>query len=117
MGWWVFISAQTYVDGGLSTDDLGRERVQFGHILQGGREETEEGTEEGIKSTLSMCILQCLGQVPTYHISRGHVHTIAAATYMHKNPFVEHPRGPHGPNLCEFHLSAHGCFSRTLYMV
>lgn len=29
---------QTYVDGGLSTDDLGRERIELGDILQEGRE-------------------------------------------------------------------------------
>ena len=32
----VLLLVQTYVDGGLSTDDLWGERVQLGDILQGG---------------------------------------------------------------------------------
>lgn len=43
----MYYLVQTYVDGGLSTDDLGREGVQLGHILQGeGREGGGEGREE-----------------------------------------------------------------------
>ena len=52
----MYYLVQTYVDGGLSTDDLGREGVQLGHILQGeGREGGKGGRREvEINSTSSV---------------------------------------------------------------